>query len=92
MTLFIGGPGDVHISAMLSQTNPGVQHIRKIYLRLDKIASRGDSDSDSSDNSSDEEEPMKFEEPKVAARQGGWPLLIPVLTGYALTSFKLNLP
>ena len=56
---------------MLSRTNPGVQHIRKIYLQLDKIASRGDSDSDSSDNSSDEEETIRFEEPKVAARQGG---------------------
>lgn len=64
---------------MLSRTNPGVQHIRKIYLQLDKIASPRDTDSDSSDNSSDEEEQIRFEESKVAARQGGWPLLIPVL-------------
>lgn len=70
VTLFIGGPRDVHISAMLSRTNPGVQYIRKIYLQLDKIASREESDSDSSDNSSDEEELVRFEEPKVAARQG----------------------
>lgn len=70
VTLFIGGPGDVHISAMLSRTNPGVPHIRKIYLQLEKIVVSRSSDSDSSEDSSEGEDHVRFEEPKVAARQG----------------------
>ena len=34
--LFIGGHKDVRVSGLLSQSNPGIQHIRKIYLQLEK--------------------------------------------------------
>lgn len=34
--LFIGGHKDVRVSGLLSQSNPGIQHIRKVYLQLEK--------------------------------------------------------
>ena len=36
MLLFIGGHKDVRVSGLLSHSNPGIQHIRKIYLQLEK--------------------------------------------------------
>ena len=34
--LFIGGHKDVRVSGLLSQSNPGIQHIRSVYLQLEK--------------------------------------------------------
>ena len=36
MLLFIGGHKDVRVLGLLSQSNPGKQHIRKVYLQLEK--------------------------------------------------------
>ena len=58
---------------MLSRTNPGVQHIRKLYLQLERIPKSQDSDDDDSGSSSDEEIGPQYEEPKVAARHGKRP-------------------
>ena len=34
MILFVGGPQDLRLSAMLAPGNPGIRHIREVYLRL----------------------------------------------------------
>lgn len=70
MLLFVGGHNDIRISGLLSRTNPGIQHIRKISLQLEKVIippSRRNSD-DSDDSSEDDTDP-KFESIIGAARQ-----------------------
>lgn len=66
MLLFIGGPKDLRISAMLAPTNPGIPHIRKIYLEFEKTLVRRPQ---SLDDSSDEESAPIVEMFTIAARQ-----------------------
>lgn len=66
MLLFIGGKKDIRISAMLGRDNPGLPHIRKIYLEFEKTFI---TKSQSSDDSSEEENVPIVEETSVANRQ-----------------------
>lgn len=56
VTLFIGCSRDVRISGLLSRTNPGLYHIRKLYLQLQKTYTTIDPHDDDNSSSSDEEE------------------------------------
>lgn len=66
MLLFIGGQKDLRISAMLAPNNPGIPHIRKIYLEFEKTFRPR---SQSVDDSSDEESAPEVEDVLMAARQ-----------------------
>lgn len=66
MLLFIGGPKDLRISAMLAPNNPGIPHIRKIYLEFEKILVPRPHNVD---DSSDEESAPEVEDVSIATRQ-----------------------
>ena len=53
--LFIGGLKDVRISGLLSRANPGLHHIRKIYLQLEKTPMPTQDFQINSDDSSEDE-------------------------------------
>ena len=91
MFLFIGGHKDIRISGLLSRTNPGIQHIRKVSLQLEKtIIPLTRPSPDDSDSSSDEESEPKFESIVGAARQAQFTvrLLIDFLPNDILENFR----
>lgn len=91
MFLFIGGHKDIRVSGLLSRTNPGIQHIRKVSLQLEKtIISPTRASTDSSDDSSDEETEAKFDNIVGAARQAQFTvrLLIDFLPNDILENFR----
>lgn len=67
--LFIGGQKDLRVSTLLSRSNPGIQHIRKIYLQLEKTVLPSQILQDSSDESEEEEVEVRVEDVSGAARQ-----------------------
>ena len=67
MILFVGGPQDLRLSAMLGRENPGIKHIRDIYLRLEKAVMTDKTRHYPSDDSSEEDEPE--ESATIPARQ-----------------------
>lgn len=66
MLLFIGGQKDLRISAMLGRDNPGIPHIRKIYLEFEKTFV---TKQQALEDSSDEESIPVVEDVSVATRQ-----------------------
>ncbi|MCJ1287072.1 hypothetical protein MMC26_006420 [Xylographa opegraphella] len=54
--LFVGGPQDMRLSAFLGAGNPGIPHIREIFLRLEKMVIQDKHRHYHSDDSSEEEE------------------------------------
>ena len=67
--LSIGGHKDIRVSGLLSRTNPGVEHIRKIYLHLEKVPYQISDFQTNSDDSSEDEVEVKLEDSASAARQ-----------------------
>lgn len=85
--LFVGGPKDKKLSAFLKPSNPGIPHVREIFLRLEKFVTpmRG---STYGDESSDEED--QVEDAAVPARQAQFTvrLLLDHLPADQLESFS----
>ncbi|MCJ1411703.1 hypothetical protein MMC19_005795 [Ptychographa xylographoides] len=54
--LFVGGIQDLRLSAFLGRDNPGIPHIREIFLRLEKAVLQDKHSHYHSDDSSDEED------------------------------------
>ncbi|MCJ1471616.1 hypothetical protein MMC13_000256 [Lambiella insularis] len=54
--LFVGGPQDLRLSAFLGRENPGIPHIREIFLRLEKLVIQDKHRHYHSDDSSEEDE------------------------------------
>ena len=78
-------------TGLLSQTNPGIKHIRKISLQLEKtVIASSRTVVDDSDDSSDEEPEVKFENISGAARQAQFTvrLLIDFLPNDILENFR----
>lgn len=67
--LFIGGHKDIRVSGLLSRSNPGIQHIRKVYLQLEKTPIPALDIHVNSDDSSEDEEDAQIEDIVGAARQ-----------------------
>ena len=67
--LFVGGYKDVRVSGLLSRTNPGIQHVRKVYLQLDKTPMPTAGFPVDSDESSEDDGDELIEENLGAARQ-----------------------
>ena len=92
--LSVGGHRDIRVSGLLSRTNPGVQHIRKVYLHLEKAPyqnSNFHSNSDnSSDDSSEDEVEVKLEDIAGGARQAQFivRLLLDFLPNDILETFR----
>ncbi|MCJ1274043.1 hypothetical protein MMC21_001837 [Puttea exsequens] len=86
--LFVGGHKDVRISGLLSRSNPGVQHIRKIYLQLEKTVIPPPEREETSD--SEEEDEPQFEEISGTARQAQFTvrLLLDFLPNDILENFS----
>ena len=87
MQLFIGGQKDLRISAMLGRDNPGIPHIRKIYLEFEKTLV---TKQQVLDDSSDEESVPVVEEFTIAARQAQFTvrLLLDFLPANILKVFR----
>ena len=71
MYLHVGGPQDLRLSAMLKASNPGLAHVRELYLRLEKLHVQERARYDHSEASSDEAEPT--DDAKLTARQAPFP-------------------
>ena len=54
--LFVGGPQDLRLSAFLGAGNPGIPHVREMFLRLETMAIQDKHRHYHSDDSSEEEE------------------------------------
>ena len=89
--LFIGGHKDVRVSGLLSHSNPGIQHIRKIYLQLEKtfVPPPNLVDEDSNE-SSEEEGELRVEDISGSARQAQFTvrLLLDFLPNDILETFR----
>lgn len=85
--LFVGGPKDKKLSAFLKPSNPGIPHVREIFLRLEKLVAPARSQP-YGDESSDEEDPV--EDAQVPARQAQFTvrLLLDHLPENQLESFS----
>ena len=88
--LFIGGHKDIRVSGLLSRTNPGVQHIRKVYLQLEKTPIQHLELQVNSDDSSDDEADVQTEDIVGAARQAQFTvrLLLDFLPNDILENFR----
>ena len=88
VNLHVGGPQDLRLSAMLGRENPGLEHIRELYLRLEKTFVRDRARYDQSDASSDESEPT--DDVKIPARQSHFTvrLLLDFLPRDRLETFR----
>lgn len=88
--LFIGGHKDIRVSGLLSPTNPGIQHIRKIYLQLEKTPITSQDFQVNSDDSSEEEGDVQIENMVGAARQAQFTvrLLLDFLPNDILDNFR----
>ncbi len=89
--LFIGGHKDVRVSGLLSQSNPGIQHIRKIYLQLEKtFVPPPNIIEENSDESSEEEGELRVEDISGSARQAQFTvrLLLDFLPNDILETFR----
>lgn len=88
--LFIGGHKDVRVSGLLSQTNPGIQHIKKVYLQLEKTPISIPDFQVNSDDSSEDEGEVPREELGGAARQAQFTvrLLLDFLPNDILENFR----
>lgn len=91
MLLFIGGRKDLRLSAMLGRDNPGIPHIRKIYMEFEKTFRPKPRDPD---DSSDEENLPTVEDVSVAARQAQFTvrLLLDFLPVNILETFRYVYP
>ncbi|MCJ1398753.1 hypothetical protein MMC11_001954 [Xylographa trunciseda] len=65
--LFVGGPQDLRLSAFLGAGNPGIPHVREIFLRLEKMIIQDKHRHYHSEDSSEEEEVE--ESASIPARQ-----------------------
>ena len=76
-------------AGLLSPTNPGLRHIRRLYTDIEKIVVR--KSSPDSDESSGEEE--EFEDVGLAIRQANFTirLLLDVIPANTLESFRYDL-
>lgn len=88
--LFIGGHKDVRVSSLLSQTNPGIEHIRKVYLQLEKTQLPSLDFQVNSDDSSEDEGDAHPVDIVGAARQAQFTvrLLLDFLPHDILESFR----
>ena len=89
--LFIGGHKDVRVSGLLSQSNPGIQHIRKVYLQLEKtFAPPPLVIEEDSDESSEGEGELLVEDISGSARQAQFTvrLLLDFLPNDILETFR----
>ena len=88
MYLHVGGPQDLRLTAMLGRNNPGLAHIRELYLRLEKLHVAPRERYDRSDASSDEAEPD--DGGKTTARQAHFTvrLLLDFLPRDGLETFR----
>lgn len=88
--LFIGGHKDIRVSGLLSRTNPGIQHIRKVYLQLEKTTIPTPDFQVNSDDSSEDEADVQIEDLVGAARQAQFTvrLLLDFLPNDILESFR----
>lgn len=88
--LFIGGHKDIRVSGLLSRTNPGIQHIRKVYLQLEKTPIPTLDFQVNSDDSSDDEGDVQIEDIVGAARQAQFTvrLLLDFLPNDILENFR----
>ena len=88
--LYVGGPKDMRLSAgLLSPTNPGLKHIRRLYADIERIVVRKTS-IDSDESSGEEEE---FEDVELAIRQANFTirLLLDVIPANTLEHFRYDL-
>lgn len=87
--LFVGGHKDVRVSGLLSRTNPGIEHVRKVYLQLDKTPMPTAEFQVDSDDSSEDDGDELIEENLGAARQAQFTvrLLLDFLPNDILESF-----
>ena len=79
------------VTGLLSRTNPGIKHIRKILLQLEKtVVPPARPVVEDSDDSSDDEPEVKFENITGAARQAQFTvrLLIDFLPNDILENFR----
>lgn len=88
--LFIGGHKDIRVSGLLSRSNPGIQHIRKVYLQLEKTPIPALDIHVNSDDSSEDEEDAQIEDIVGAARQAQFTvrLLLDFLPNDILEKFR----
>lgn len=88
--LFIGGHKDIRVSGLLSRTNPGIQHIRKVYLQLEKTLVSSPDFQVNSDDSSEDEGDVEIENIVGAARQAQFTvrLLLDFLPNDILENFR----
>ena len=86
----VGGHKDIRVSGLLSQTNPGVQHIRKLYLHLEKVPCQDLDFQTNSDDSSEDDVEVKHEDIAGATRQAQFTvrLLLDFLPNDILENFK----
>lgn len=90
VVLFIGGHKDIRVSGLLSRSNPGIQHIRKVYLQLEKTPIPALDIHVNSDDSSEDEEDAQIEDIVGAARQAQFTvrLLLDFLPNDILEKFR----
>ena len=90
VSLFVGGHKDIRVSGLLSRTNPGVEHIREIYLHLEKVPCQDLDFQTNSDDSSEDEVEVKLEDSAGAARQAQFivRLLLDFLPNDILETFR----
>ena len=88
--LFIGGHRDIRVSGLLSRSNPGIKHIRKVYLQLEKTILASPESREVSDDSSEEESEADVENITGAARQAQFTvrLLLDFLPNDILENFR----
>ena len=88
--LCVGGHKDIRVSGLLSRTNPGIQHIRKVYLHLEKVPYLNLDFQTNSDDSSEEEVEVKHEDIAGVARQAQFTvrLLLDFLPNDILENFR----
>lgn len=88
--LFIGGHKDIRVSGLLSRSNPGIQHVRKVYLQLEKTPVPALDIHVNSDDSSEDEEDAQIEDIVGAARQAQFTvrLLLDFLPNDILEKFR----
>ena len=88
--LSVGGHRDIRVSGLLSRTNPGFQHIRKVYLHLEKAPYQNSNFQANSDDSSEDEVEVKLEDIAGGARQAQFivRLLLDFLPNDILETFR----
>ena len=91
MLLFIGGRRDLRVSAMLARDNPGIPHIRKIHLELERTIQPAQQNAD---DSSDEENSPVTEDVVIAGRQAQLTvrMLLDFLPANILEEFRYDTP